>query len=677
MLRINAIKININTTKGLYGFDTTFDEKLNIVRGDNSSGKSTLFQSILYGLGMEELIGGRNDKAMQSVLKNEILNHEKVVEAEVIESSIYLEIKNQDTITIERYVKSETKKSQLVQVYYGALLTGENKQISSDPMYLHDAGSATDIKFGFFAFLEKFLGITLPEVQYNDGSVRKIYLQTIFPGFVIEQKVGWSDFLATIPFYNIRDKEKRAVEFILKLDSWRIEERKQELVRMRQDVEGKWNNVLTKIKELARRAATELKGLDNKPFIINDKSTIYLQYSNQDATYTLAEYISLLFQEVKDIESKEIPNIQDIAKEKEIELGVLSDKYNVGLVQQSDLENRKNTTISNIQTIKDRLSQIDEELTHNKHHLKVKKLGADNNISIASDHCPTCGQDINDSLLSSGTIQIPMNIEQNIGYLEAQKSMAKIYLENHKNELDSIDLQLKIISGQLSIIREKTRAIKKDLISDDRLPSIEIIEQRIRLKNRLDFYVTVDSDFDNLIDEILAVSEEWQNVLSEQEKIPKESFSKDDYSKLKFLNDDFVRLLREFDYGSKSLNDLSISKDKLIPVAEGQYNIKYNMRLDSSASDLVRAIAAYTCSLYSVSEKYSTNHPGLIMLDEPGTQETAISSLRKLFLQLQSYNAQSIVFASFKQSDNDFQETTNGINFKLIRSSGKKFIVKK
>src|SRR5688500_4160348 len=105
MLRVTALNIVVNTTDGLYGFKCEFGPHLNIVRGDNSSGKSTLFQSILYGIGMEELIGSRNDKAMQSVLKNEILDSDGIKRADVIESFVQLELWNsKQSITTERYV---------------------------------------------------------------------------------------------------------------------------------------------------------------------------------------------------------------------------------------------------------------------------------------------------------------------------------------------------------------------------------------------------------------------------------------------------------------------------------------------------------------------------------------------------------------------------------------------
>lgn len=673
MLRINALRIDINTTKGLYGLDVSFENGLNIVRGNNSSGKSTVFQSILYGLGMEELIGSRNDKAMQSVLKNEVLNDERIKEAEVIESSIKLEISNNSTVTIERFIKSEAKDPRLVQVYYGPVLTND-VQVKSDFMYVHDAGAAVDVKYGFHAFLEAFLGYNLPEVQYNDGALRKLYLQTIFPAFIIEQKVGWSDFLATIPFYNLRDKERRAIEFILKLDSWNIEERKQELKREKQKIEDFWNDTVYKIKDLAKRAACETKGLEDRPFIIDNKNNIYFIYNTPDDSYILDNYLNKLVEEVLNLEEKEVPKIEQVSKEKERELSEANEKYNSYSILLQELINKKNLTSSNLQSVEERLKQIDNELIQNQHHLKVKKFGAQNSILIADGVCPTCGQDVGDSLLSPDTHQVPMSIEENIGYLQAQRSMIQSYIKAHKSDIKKIEVKISTYEEMVSQTRDRIRAIKRDLISDGRLPSIEVLERRIKLRNRLDFYQSVQENLTKLIDELEVVSKGWAEVLKDEAELPKESFSEQDFAKLYSMNKEFVRLLKNFEYGSKSLDDLRISKDKLIPVAEGYYNMKF----DSSASDLVRAIFAYTCSLYLVSNKFSANHPKFFMIDEPGTQETANSSLREMFKELQSYSdAQSIIFASFKQSDNDFNETTKGLNFNLIKAEGNKFIRKK
>ena len=122
MLKINAIKIQIVTADGLYGFEQSFQNGLNIIRGNNSSGKSSLFQAILYALGLEELLGGKNEKTMQSVLKDQVefpdSNFHKVLQSEV-----FLEIENKNTITIRRSIISPTESPKLVNIYYGNLLS--------------------------------------------------------------------------------------------------------------------------------------------------------------------------------------------------------------------------------------------------------------------------------------------------------------------------------------------------------------------------------------------------------------------------------------------------------------------------------------------------------------------------------------------------------------------------
>ena len=93
MLKIRALKIEVNTTSGLFGTEYKFTNGLNIIRGDNSTGKSSLFQSVIYALGFEELLGGKNEKTMQSVLKDQVEFPRNTFHS-ITQSFIYLEIEN-------------------------------------------------------------------------------------------------------------------------------------------------------------------------------------------------------------------------------------------------------------------------------------------------------------------------------------------------------------------------------------------------------------------------------------------------------------------------------------------------------------------------------------------------------------------------------------------------------
>ena len=76
MFKINKLRAEILTDKSeditdLYGFDISFDQGLNIIAGPNSRGKTTINTCIYYALGMEELLGAHNEKALDKALKEE------------------------------------------------------------------------------------------------------------------------------------------------------------------------------------------------------------------------------------------------------------------------------------------------------------------------------------------------------------------------------------------------------------------------------------------------------------------------------------------------------------------------------------------------------------------------------------------------------------------------------
>ena len=68
-----------------------------------------------------------------------------------------------------------------------------------------------------------------------------------------------------------------------------------------------------------------------------------------------------------------------------------------------------------------------------------------------------------------------------------------------------------------------------------------------------------------------------------------------------------------------------------------------SMRINSSASDFVRNIWAYTLAL----RDNGNNHPGLIIFDEPGQHKAKQSSLKALFQKCSEITEkQTIIFSS-------------------------------
>jgi len=672
MLKIKALKITINTDKGVYGTPLLrFSDSLTIIKGFNSTGKSTLFQSIIYCLGLEELIGGKNEKTMQSVLKSEILNNQNSIEANVIESNILLEIEGTSVVTVKRYISSESKSSGLVEVFNGPLLTAP-KQYDYVPMYVHDKGAADSKNaFGFHSFLETLVGWELPQVQYKDGSFRKLYLQNIFPSFVIEQKAGWTDFLATIPYYSLLDKETRALEFILNLDSWEIQQRKSKLKQDKNDLIFDWRNKFNEFKSLANHIACEIRGVGIQPEIIELPNSVYLAYVTEDRTYNITEYINKLEEEYEELIELEIPNTGDQAEEAELRINELNERLSNYSINLSSTINKKNLAISKYNSFKERLLELENDKTQNEYHLKVKKKGAEQGFAIAHDNCPFCSQGLSDSLLPKDIEIVPMQIEENLEYIKAQINLIKIYMLNHQNDISDLEKNIELLNIRISETRSNIRTLKTQLTSDNRLPSIELIEKRLKLKARLDLYRRKYEELSSFQEGFKSLSDEWVQILSAEKELPK-SLSAFDYKKISELETVFKQLLREFHYRSKPIESISISRDTLLPVVD-----RYSLKFDSSASDFTRAIWSYTIALKETSEKFGGNHAKLFILDEPGQQEAGDNDLRFLLKRLGNYgDTQSIVFSSFHQSISTFESCTKDVEFELIDLGVEKFIKK-
>lgn len=668
MLKIRAIKIEVNTTDGLFGAEYNFSNGLNIIRGNNTSGKSSLFQSIIYGLGFEELLGGKNEKTMQSVLKDQV-EFPRGIKHNINQSFIFLEIENKEIITIKRSIVSSSRKAQLVDVYFGGILTGENKTIEPRQMYVHDAGSASDELYGFHMYLTEFLELNLPEVVTAKGDLHKLYLQQLAPAFIIEQKTGWSDFFATMPYFGMRNTEQRVIEFLLNLDVFENEKRKQQLNSVKQNINSRWQNIYTKFQNLAERSGGKIIGIENYPEIINSYEGIYISLLKDEKSITLAELNEIQKNELSILENEQTTTVGTNVSKNEVELNRLNDKLNQVSLNFELLSPELNFDKEKLNQYQKQIIAVHDDLRKNKGALKVNKLGGELPTEIAINICPTCEHELKDSLLPSDIQQTPMRIEDNISYLDSQERMIKVYIDGQKNIIHEKEEKLKYYQKSILEIRQQIRDLKKELIQDERLPSVIEIEKRIDLKRRVEFFNKVLENFNPLIEDLKNLSFEYGKLLSKESNLPKDFFSELDKQKLSNLKINFINLLRTFAYQSKPFDAIRISSETYLPLAQkSDAEQFYNIKFDSSASDFIRCIWAYTTALLQTSIHYNTNHPKLVIFDEPKQQDMSKESFRSLLIELSKFKDQQVlVFASFENSDESFNEATEGLSFNYTK----------
>jgi hypothetical protein len=255
-LRLRHLQLRIVSSGQEYGTDIEFADGLNIIRADNSSGKSTCMQAVIYALGLEGMLSPRRLVPLPHAMTDstEIAGRELLVE----ESWVTLEIENAngERLQARRAVKSASADQALIQTSRYA----PDGSATRRDYFVRRAGAAQR-ESGFHFELARFLGWRLPSVTRNDGSEGPLYLECLFPYFFVEQKHGWSGIQARIPtYFQIRDVSKRSAEYVLALDAYDIVLRRQRLESAAAIMRTEWRQVVERLHFSARSRGSYSRG---------------------------------------------------------------------------------------------------------------------------------------------------------------------------------------------------------------------------------------------------------------------------------------------------------------------------------------------------------------------------------------------------------------------------------
>lgn len=644
MLRIDRVRIEIQTKDGMYGFDEKFEAGLNLLASeDNTCGKSSILEAIYYGLGFEEIIGGKGEKVLTSAYKTYIEHEDKKLA--VLEAKIYLQISNgYDIVTLYRAAKMENRDTRLISIYY-AELDKIDKDVLIKDTYVHMPNSAVNDQ-GFHRFLEKFLHLELPKVPANDGAQRKLYLQLLFSCMFIEQKHGWGDLFSGMPILGIKDSKKRVLEFVMNLDTLNNEKKKERLRVEEKRIKDKWKILVRDIAITCNRKTCDIIGLPIKPRILKEADLKSVNIvKNKIAVEKYIENLKREYNNIEYMKPKVVDNFDKLQEElNETEDNIISYEDNVKWLREQIMREK-----ASIQALNDNLEVINNDLQNNKDAARLRELGAELDCFTSKDICPICHQNIPDSLFPVVEDVKIMSIDENIRHLEAQKEMLEYAKESHIQNKNDMDQKLQLLQGKIFTLRRLAKALRNDLYTVDDNLSEAFIYKKIELQTKID-------DLEGLIEfvkkqkeKFMKLSEEWKLYLQEKTELPKNKFTNNDYKKIKLLREKFVSNLEAYNYKSViDKKEINISEDNYLPVVE-----QFDMKFDSSASDNVRGIWAYTVALLQVSMSTGGNHPTVLIFDEP-VQHSIVPNDMKQFLDSivrLGKECQTIIGITVKDSD--------------------------
>ena len=265
------------------------------------------------------------------------------------------------------------------------------------------------------------------------------------------------------------------------------------------------------------------------------------------------------------------------------------------------------------------MALVNSDIRNNNDAARLRKFGSEAaGGDISADICPVCKQNIQDNLLDADAVGGFMSIEDNIRHLKEQKKMLEFTLRSRKESSEKLNRERDDLEVRLQTLRRLAHTLRSDLFTTtDTEASEAIMLKRIEISNRIERLSKLNNTVVSLTEQLKELSIEWNTYLDKKNKLPKKDISESDIEKISLLKKRFIENLKRYHYSSlSSFEGIDISiNSSLLPTIDG-----FDMKFDSSASDGIRVIWAFTMALLQVSIDKDGNHPGVIIFDEPAQQ---------------------------------------------------------
>lgn len=476
-------------------------------------------------------------------------------------------------------------------------------------------------------------------------------MECMFPLMIIEQKRGWGGIQARMPVhYRIRDVGKRAVEFLLGLDVYDTALRRQRLKEEVDRVRLEWGRVAAEIDALVAPANGVVQGLPKEPVPVWPLHRAPAPVISRDSTWIpLRDAEQRDRQRLTDLEKREIPRVRQIS---EAATQSLSDaETDLGETEFAIAQLFEEVQIERGQlaALETRIEALEEDVRRNKDVRQLRKMGSSDNFDVEDGACPTCHQPLADSLMPVVGRQEPMTIDDNIAFLESQIETFRAVHISSAAALTAKERRFSALRAHADDARATIRSLKETLVAEGQAPSVAAIEERIRLRASIKLLRRVDDQLGDLIERLATLAANWNTVQQQIAQLPKGDLSADDEQKLAELQRLFIEQARQYGVTSLPPQSLGISRESYKPIHDG-----FELEFDLSASDMIRVIWAYLHGLLELSRSKSTNHLGLVIMDEPGQQQMKRVSLRELIARASSAIRfkQQVILATSEEEQN-------------------------
>jgi len=247
-------------------------------------------------------------------------------------------------------------------------------------------------------------------------------------------------------------------------------------------------------------------------------------------------------------------------------------------------------------------------------------------------------------------------------------------LGNRKENRDKLNREKDALEARLQTLRRLAHTLRSDLhTSTDTEASEAIMLKRIEITNRIERLSNLMNMMETFMEQLRGLSEEWCLYLNQKSKLPRKDISESDLEKIALLKTRFISNLQRYNYSSLSnFEGIDISiESSLLPTIDG-----FDMKFDSSASDGIRVIWAFTMALLQVSLEKDGNHPSVIVFDEPAQQSIVPEDMKSFIESVLEIKQSYQILTAITLNSQELIDIIGGLansNYYKISIEGKAF----
>jgi hypothetical protein len=241
-----------------------------------------------------------------------------------------------------------------------------------------------------------------------------------------------------------------------------------------------------------------------------------------------------------------------------------------------------------------------------------------------------------------------LTIEDNISHLDKELTTFRSMQLDASRVAEISQVRVFRLREEMGGLRATIRSQKDALISPSSLPDAAKLAQRLRAEERLTALRGIRDSIESSIDELDSLAATWQQNKEALAALRRRELTAADEVKIRSLKESLTSQLEAYGFRSLEPQSIDVSPKTYRPNHEG-----FDLGFDLSASDMIRVIWSYLFSFMEVSREFQTNHPQLLIFDEPRQQEAARFSFQQLLKRAAENGAagSQVIFATSEEED--------------------------